>query len=489
MFRNFLLSKVKNKNLLIDQAYVDGKWCRAKSGSEVIVTNPANGEAIATIPDLSQDEVQAAIIAANNAFASWRHVLPREKALIMRKWYDLVLANQDDLVNIMVAENGKTMKDAVGECRYAANFIEWFAEETKRINGDIYPQDRTGHRYLGVKEPLGVVAAITPWNFPLAMITRKAAPAIAAGCTVVLKPSELTPLSALALAKLAEEAGLPAGVLNIVTGLPQAIGAEMTTNSMVKKLSFTGSTRIGKKLYQDCADTVKKMALELGGNAPFIVFDDANIDLAVDGLMLLKTRNAGQACTNANRVYVHKNVMQEFTTKIVAKYSKLKVGDGFDPSSDQGPLINTQAVDKVTKLVKDAVAAGAKIMYQSEIPSAGSFYPLTVINVSNEKLDICRDEIFGPVIALYEFSDDDEVIKRANDTVYGLAAYFYSQDKSRVWNIADRLQFGMIGINETMMANEFIPFGGVKQSGFGIEGSKYGIEEFLKLKYYCMGDI
>ncbi len=490
MLSDFILSKVQNKKLLSDKAYIGGKWCESDSGAEVNIINPSTNEIIATIPDMAAIETKRAIDAASEAFKSWKEVLPKDKASILRRWYDLMILNQQDLVNILVAENGKPFKDALGEFKYAAAFIEWFAEEAKRIHGDVYPVDRTHHRYLGVKEPFGVVAAITPWNFPYAMITRKASPAIAAGCTIVLKPSEETPLCALALAKLAEEAGMPKGVLNIVTGYPQAIGKEMTENHLVKKLSFTGSTHVGKFLYKECAPTVKKLSLELGGNAPFIVFDDANIDLAVDGLLALKTRNTGQACTSANRVFVHKNIAKTFADKLVKKFSPLKVGDGFDHNSDQGPLINSKAVEKVTKLVADAVKNGAKILYQGDaLVGKGSFYPVTVISVPSTELEICKEEIFGPVVALYEFATDDEIIAKANNTDYGLASYFYTSDKSRVWNIASKLEFGMVGINESMISNEFIPFGGVKNSGFGIEGSKYGIDEFLKLKYYCMGDI
>jgi succinate-semialdehyde dehydrogenase/glutarate-semialdehyde dehydrogenase len=490
MLSDFLLSKVKNKKLLSDKAYIGGKWCDSDSGSVVNIFDPSNDEVIATIPDMGATETKRAIDAASKAFKIWKMVLPKDKASILRRWYDLMILNQQDLVNILVAENGKPLKDALGEFKYAASFVEWFAEEAKRIYGDIYPVDRTHHRYLGVKEPFGVVAAITPWNFPYAMITRKAPPAIAAGCTIVLKPSEETPLCALALAKLAEEAGMPEGVLNIVTGYPQAIGKEMTENNIVKKLSFTGSTQIGKLLYKECADSVKKLSLELGGNAPFIVFDDANIDLAVDGLMAVKTRNTGQACTSANRVFVHKNIVRIFADKLVKKISALKVGNGFDSNSDQGPLINKKSVEKVTRLVEDAVKNGAKILYQSELLiSKGYFYPVTVISVPNVELEICREEIFGPVIALYEFASDEEVIEKANSTNYGLASYFYTSDKSRVWSVADKLEFGMVGINESMISNEVIPFGGVKHSGFGIEGSKHALDEFLKLKYYCMGDI
>jgi succinate-semialdehyde dehydrogenase/glutarate-semialdehyde dehydrogenase len=490
MLSDFLLSKVKNKKLLSDKAYIGGKWCDSDSGSVVNIFDPSNDEVIATIPDMGATETKRAIDAASKAFKIWKMVLPKDKASILRRWYDLMILNQQDLVNILVAENGKPLKDALGEFKYAASFVEWFAEEAKRIYGDIYPVDRTHHRYLGVKEPFGVVAAITPWNFPYAMITRKAPPAIAAGCTIVLKPSEETPLCALALAKLAEEASMPEGVLNIVTGYPQAIGKEMTENNIVKKLSFTGSTQIGKLLYKECADSVKKLSLELGGNAPFIVFDDANIDLAVDGLMAVKTRNTGQACTSANRVFVHKNIVRIFADKLVKKISELKVGNGFDSNSDQGPLINKKSVEKVTRLVEDAVKNGAKILYQSEpLISKGYFYPVTVISVPNVELEICREEIFGPVIALYEFTSDDEVIEKANSTNYGLASYFYTSDKSRVWSVADKLEFGMVGINESMISNEVIPFGGVKHSGFGIEGSKHALDEFLKLKYYCMGDI
>lgn len=490
MLSSFLQSKIKNKALFSDLAYIGGNWCKADNNEEIEVINPATGEVIATVPAMGKNETRRAIELADTAYASWKKTLPKDRANILRKWYNLVLENKDDLVNIMVAENGKPIKDAIGEFNYAAGFIEWFAEEAKRIHGDIYPEDRPHHRYLGKKEPIGVVAAITPWNFPYAMITRKAAPAIAAGCAVVLKPSEETPLCALALAKLAEQAGLPAGVLNIITGNPKEIGEEFTTNEIVKKLSFTGSTKIGKLLYSQCSSTVKKLSLELGGNAPCIIFEDANIDLAVDGVIAAKSRNTGQSCTNINRVFVHKAIAENFTKKLVERYSKLKVGEGFEPTSDQGPLINKKSVKKIDHLITSAVKAGAKILYQSSCPKNGSYYPLTIITVPSCDLEIHNEEIFGPVIALYEFSSDDEVLQKANSTKYGLAAYFYSNDRNRTWLFTEKLQFGMVGINESLLStNEFIPFGGIKESGFGTEGSKYGIEEFLKIKYYCIGDI
>ena len=491
MFSDFLISKIQNKNLLHDKAYIGGTWLDADSKFEMQVMNPATDKLIATIPDMGRDETRRAIDAATNAFPLWKQVLPKEKSEILREWYVLMIKNQQDLVNLLVAENGKILKDALGEFQYAASFIEWFAEEAKRVHGDIYPVDRPSHKYLGIKEPFGVVAAITPWNFPYAMITRKAAPAIAAGCTVVLKPSELTPpLCALALASLAQQAGVPPGVLNIVTGYPKEIGEEMMINPAIRKLSFTGSTRVGKLLYKGCADDVKKLSLELGGNAPFIVFDDANIDLAVDDLIILKSRNTGQACTSANRIFLHNTIAKEFTDKLLIKYRKLKVGNGFDKSSDQGPLINHKAVEKVTNIIVNAVKNGAKILYQATISNeVGSFYPPTIISIPSTDFEIHHEEIFGPVIAIYEFSDDEEAITKANSTSYGLAGYFYSNNQSKIWNIADKLQFGMVGINESMISNELTPFGGVKHSGFGIEGSKYGIEEYLKLKYYCMGNI
>lgn len=489
MISQFLSQKINNQGLLVDRAYINGQWCNSDIDKIVEVINPATDQVIATVPDLGISQVKLAIESAALAFAQWRHYLPKDRARILRRWYELILANQQDLVTILTAENGKPLADANREFNYAAPFVEWYAEEAKRIHGDIYPVDRSQHMYLGVKEPIGVVAAITPWNFPYAMVTRKAAPALAAGCTIVLKPSEETPLSALALAKLAEEAGMPAGVFNVVTGYPKAIGEELTSNSLVRKVSFTGSTAIGKLLYSQCASTVKKMSLELGGNGPLIVCEDADLDLAVTGLIAGKTRNTGQACTTINRTYLHRSIAEEFTIKLIAQYQALKLGDGFDPQINQGPLINHKAVEKVERLVSNAVANGGQILYQSSRPAVGSFYPLTIIKLPHDSLAISCEEIFGPVIALYEYEDLDQVIKQANATDYGLAAYFYTSNKQRIWQIAKQLDYGMIGINETILSNEFIPFGGVKQSGFGIEGSKYGIEEFLKIKYYCMGDL
>lgn len=490
MLSAFLKSKVNNHTLLSDRAYINGIWCHADSEEIINVTNPANNEVIATIPNMEINEAKKAINAAYEALPLWKSKLPKERANIIRRWYDLIIENKADIVNIMVAENGKTIRDAEGEFNYGSGFVEWFAEEAKRIHGDVYPVDKPGHRYLGIKEPIGVVAAITPWNFPFAMITRKVTPAIAAGCTMVLKPAELTPLTALALARLAEQAGMPPGVLNIITGNPKAIGSEFTSNKIVKKISFTGSTEVGKLLFAQCANTVKRLSLELGGNAPCVVFDDANIDLAVNGVIAGKMRNTGQSCTNINRVFIQKKISKLFTEKLIEKYSELKLGNGFDSDSDQGPLINQQAVEKIGKLIEDAVKHDGKILYQSKKPDTGTFYPLTVIKLPTHKLQIHDCEIFGPVLAIYEFDDENEVINICNNTNYGLAAYFYTNDQKRCWSFAEQLQFGMVGINESLIStSEFIPFGGVKESGFGVEGSKYGIEEFLKIKYFCMGNL
>ena len=487
MISDFILSKVTRKDLLYDKSLINGEWI--ESNETFPVLNPANGKQIASVSSINIKNVKKSIEIAKLAFTKWKTVLPKKRADLLRKWYDLIIENKEDLAIIITAEEGKPLIDAKAEIEYAASFVEWFAEEAKRIHGDVFPVNKPNVRYLGIKEPIGVVAAITPWNFPSAMITRKVAPALAAGCSIVLKPAEETPLSALALAYLAIEAGFPKGVLNVITGDPKMIGKELCDNKDIRKISFTGSTEVGKHLYRESAGTLKKLSLELGGNSPFIVFDDADIELAAEGLIRLKERNTGQSCTCANRVFVHENIYNTFVDLIKSKYGKLIVNDGFANNSQQGPLINQAAVDKVTRLVEEAVAKGGKILYQSKVPEGKCYYPTTIIELPNTDVDIFHEEIFGPVIALYKFSSDEELLIQANDTDYGLAAYFYTNNKSRVWNIAEQLEYGMVGINESRISNEVIPFGGIKNSGFGREGSKYGIEEFMYLKYYSMGDI
>jgi len=489
MISEFLLGKIDRKDLLYDKAYIGGKWVSSSSNETISVINPATGAEIATIPNLTDNDVQHAIDAAKVAFITWSELLPRERANLLRNWHDLILDNTDDLAKILTAEQGKPLHEAIGEIKYAASFVEWFAEEAARIHGDVYPVDRPDVRYLGMKEPIGVTAAITPWNFPSSMVTRKTAPALAAGCTLILKPSDHTPLSALALAYLANEAGISKGVFNVVTGNAKVIGKKLCDSKDVRKLSFTGSTETGKALYTQCGTTLKKLSLELGGNAPFIVFDDANLELAAEGLSSLKSRSTGQACTSANRIFIHESVYDAFIKLVIAEYSKLVMCDGFDKECEQGPLISYDSVKRVASLVEEAVAAGGRILYQGNAPQIGCFFPTTVIEVPDVNLRIHGEEIFGPVIAIYKFSTDEELIKKANNTDYGLSAYFFSNNKSRIWNIAKALEFGMVGINSSKLSNAAIPFGGVKFSGFGREGSKYGIEEFMHIKYYCFGDI
>lgn len=487
MLDDFILSKVKRKDLLYDRALINGRWIGAKD--VISVDNPATGKQIATVPSLEVVDIKKAVEAAKLAFTKWKKVLPKEKAYLLRKWYNLIIENKEDLAAIITAESGKPLVDALNEVEYAASFVEWFAEEAKRVYGDVFPINKPNVRYLGIKEPIGVAAAITPWNFPAAMVTRKISPALAAGCTVILKPSGETPLSALALAHLAIEAELPKGVLNIVTGKSQKIGLEFCSNNDIRKISFTGSTEIGKYLYQQSASTLKRLSLELGGNAPFIVFDDANLELAAEGLARLKERNTGQSCISANRIFVHEKIYNKFKDIIIEKYSKLVVSDGFDCNANQGPLINEKAVIKIKDLIQDSLSKGGKILYQGKTPGGKCYYPVTIIELPNAEVDIARQEIFGPVITLYKFNSEQELITQVNSSNYGLAAYLYSDDKSKIWKVTEQLEFGMVGINEARISNEITPFGGIKHSGFGREGSKYGIDEFTHIKYYAMGGI
>ena len=483
--------QLKDPSLVKDKAYVDGAWIAADAGATFAVTNPLNGKLLSTLPDLLEGETRCAIEAANTAWPAWAAKTAKERAVLMRKWFELMLANQEDLAIIMTSEQGKPLAESRGEVAYGASFIEWFAEEGKRIDGDVIPHTQGGRRIIVLKQPIGVVAAITPWNFPNAMITRKCGPALAAGCPIVIKPPAETPLSALAMAVLAERAGIPKGVFNIVTTKHASrVGQEMTANALVRKFSFTGSTEIGKLLMRQCASTVKKVSLELGGNAPFIVFDDADLDSAVTGAMLSKFRNMGQTCVCANRLFVQDKVYDAFADKLSAAVSKLKVGDGLADGVMQGPLINMEAVEKVERLVKDATNKGAKLAVGGKRHAlGGTFFEPTVLTEVNTQMAISQEEIFGPVATLFRFKSEADAIRLANDTEYGLAAYFYARDLGRVWRVAEALEYGIVGINEGIISTEVAPFGGMKDSGIGREGSKSGIEDFLEMKYLAMGGL
>lgn len=481
---------LQNKRLLRNQCFVNGEWIDADSRATLDVTNPASGELLGTAPMLGAAETRRAIEAAERAFGDWRARTAAERADLLWKWYELLMENQEDLARLMTAEQGKPLAESRGEIAYAASFIEWFAEEGKRIYGDTIPALQRDNRLLVIKEPVGVCAAITPWNFPAAMITRKAGPALAAGCTMVIKPASATPFSALALAELADRAGIPAGVLNVLTGSAREIGGELTGNSSVRKLSFTGSTATGKKLMAQCAESVKKVSLELGGNAPFIVFDDADLDAAVKGAMISKYRNTGQTCVCANRFLVQSSVHDAFAEKLARAASDLKVGDGLAGETDQGPLIDSSALEKVETLLSDAKGKGARVVVGGERHSlGGTFFQPTVLADATPEMDVAREEIFGPVAPLYRFDTEAEALKFANDTEYGLAAYFYTRDIGRIWRMSEGLEYGILGINTGLFSNAVAPFGGMKQSGIGREGSKYGIDEYLEMKYLCMGGI
>jgi succinate-semialdehyde dehydrogenase/glutarate-semialdehyde dehydrogenase len=481
---------LKDPSLFRQQCYINGKWVDADSGKTIEVNNPATGEILGTVPSLGATETRRAIEAANAAWPAWRKKTAKERANILRKWFNLMMENQDDLGMLMTAEQGKPLAEAKGEIAYGASFVEWFAEEAKRVYGDTIPQHQADKRIVVIKEPIGVVAAITPWNFPNAMITRKCAPALAAGCPVVIKPASQTPFSATALAELAHRAGIPAGVLNVVTGSATAIGGEMTANPIVRKLSFTGSTEIGKLLMQQCAGTVKKVSLELGGNAPFIVFNDADLGAAVEGAIASKYRNTGQTCVCANRLLVQDGVYDKFAEMLTVAVGKLKVGDGLKGETSQGPLIDMKAVAKVEEHIADAVKKGAKVIAGGKRHElGGSFFQPTVLANVNTQMAVAREETFGPVAPLFRFTTDEEAVQMANDTEFGLAAYFFSRDLGRVWRTAEQLEYGIVGINTGIISTEVAPFGGVKESGIGREGSKYGIEDFLEIKYLCMGGI
>ena len=482
--------QLTDASLLRQQCYVDGAWIDADGGGTIEVTNPATGEVLGSVPQLGAAETRRAIEAADAAWGPWRAKTAKERANILRAWFNLMIDHTDDLATLMTAEQGKPLAESKGEIVYAASFIEWFAEEAKRVYGDTIPSHAADKRIIVIKEPIGVVAAITPWNFPAAMITRKCAPALAAGCPVVIKPATATPLSALALAELADRAGMPKGVLNVVTGNAGDIGGELTSNPTVRKLSFTGSTEVGKMLMAQCARTVKKTSMELGGNAPFIVFDDADLDAAIVGAMASKYRNTGQTCVCANRLYIQDGIYDDFTGRLAQAVSGLVVGDGLKGETHQGPLIDMKAVEKVEDHVKDAVGKGARIVAGGKRHElGGTFFEPTILAGVTQDMKVAREETFGPVAPLFRFKDDEEVIRLANDTEFGLAAYFYSRDIGRVWKMAEALEYGIIGINEGIISTEVAPFGGMKESGIGREGSKYGIDEFVEIKYLCMGGI
>lgn len=473
--------KLTDPALLCQQAFIGGEWANARSGQTLDVVDPASGAKLGTIPDCDEQDTRAAIEAANRALPAWSALTTHVRAAMLRKWHDLMLAHVDDLALLMTLEQGKPLAESRGEILYGASFVQWFAEEGIRAYGETIPATQAGRRILVRKVPVGVCAAITPWNFPNAMITRKLAPALAAGCTVVVKPSELTPYSALALAELGKRAGFPAGVLNIVTGRPQAIGGELTANPIVRKLTFTGSTHVGKLLLRQCADTVKRVSMELGGNAPVIVFDDADLDTAVAGVMASKFRNSGQTCVCANRIYVQAGIYDQFTARLVEEVKKLQVGVGTEAGVTIGPLINQAALDKVVNHVGDAVAKGAQVMLGGKSTGRGAqFFQPTVVAGATDEMLVAREETFGPVAALFRFDSEAEVIRRANDTPYGLAAYLFSRDLNRVFRVGEALEYGMVGINTGVISSAVAPFGGVKESGLGREGSHHGIDEFLE---------
>lgn len=481
---------ISDQGLFRTDAYIGGQWVKADDGSTLDINNPANGQVIASVARCGTAETRRAIEAAHAAQTEWRERPIKERSAILRKWFDLMMAAQEDLARILTAEQGKPLAEARGEIAYGASYIEWFAEEGKRIYGDTIPHASNDKRLVCIRQPVGVVACITPWNFPNAMLTRKIAPALAAGCTVVCKPANATPLSAYAFAELAQRAGVPAGVINIVTGRTAEIGREMTSNPLVRKLTFTGSTPVGKQLMAECAATVKRTSMELGGNAPFIVFDDADLDAAVTGAMLSKYRNSGQTCVCANRLLVQEGIYDAFAAKLAEAVKLLKIGDGTEEGVNIGPLINEGAANDVLAFVDDAVEKGAKVVAGGRRSERGScFVEPTILTEVSEDMRVFREEIFGPIAPLFKFSDEQEAISMANDTEFGLACYFYSRDIGRIWRVAEGLEYGIVGINEGIISNEMAPFGGVKESGQGREGSKYGLDDYLEIKYLCMGGI
>jgi succinate-semialdehyde dehydrogenase/glutarate-semialdehyde dehydrogenase len=482
--------QLSEPSLLRTRCYVGGEWVDADSGATLEVLNPATRQKIGTVPRAGAAETRRAIDAAAAAFPGWAARTAKERAAVLRRWHDLMLAHQEDLATLMTAEQGKPLAEAKSEVLYAASFIEWFAEEAKRLYGDVIPGHQRDKRLLALRQPIGVVAAITPWNFPAAMITRKAGPALAAGCTFVCKPASQTPYSALAMAELGARAGIPAGVLNFITGDSSAIGGELTSNPRVRKLSFTGSTAIGKKLMAQCSGTLKKLSLELGGNAPFIVFEDADLDAAVQGAIASKYRNTGQTCVCANRLLVQDSVYETFTGKLVRAVSELKVGDGLKGPSDQGPLIDVQALAKVEEHVADALSRGARIAVGGKRHAlGGTFFQPTVITEVTPEMMVAREETFGPVAPLFRFASEAQAVRMANDTEFGLAAYFYTRDLARCWRVGEALEYGIVGVNTGLISTEVAPFGGVKESGMGREGSKYGILDYTEIKYLCIGGV
>jgi succinate-semialdehyde dehydrogenase/glutarate-semialdehyde dehydrogenase len=482
--------QLSDSALFRQQVYVDGVWSDARSGRTIAVTNPATNDLLGHVPSLTAAEARQAIEAAQSAFPAWAARTAKERAKILRNWFDLMMSHQEDLARILTAEQGKPLAEARTEIAYAASFIEWFAEEGKRIYGDTIPPHGADKRIIVLKQPIGVCAAVTPWNFPAAMITRKCGPALAAGCTMVLKPASATPFSALALAELAHRAGVPAGVFSVVTGSASEIGGELTGNPLVRKVSFTGSTEIGKVLMRQAAETVKKCSMELGGNAPFIVFDDADLEMAVKGAIASKFRNAGQTCVCANRIFVQDGVYDAFAGKLADAVKAMKVGNGVEDGVAIGPLIDQAAVEKVEEHIADATEKGAKVMLGGARHAlGGSFFEPTVLTGVTAAMKIMREETFGPVAPLFRFKDEAEVIRLANDTEFGLASYFYSRDVGRIFRVAEALEYGIVGINEGIISTEVAPFGGVKESGLGREGSKYGIEDYLEIKYLCLGGI
>ncbi|GFM49999.1 NADP-dependent succinate-semialdehyde dehydrogenase [Pseudomonas capsici] len=477
--------QLKDSKLFRQQAYINGQWLDADGGQTIKVNNPATNEILGTVPKMGAAETRRAIEAADKALPAWRALTAKERGNKLRRWFELMIENQDDLGRLMTLEQGKPLAEAKGEIAYAASFIEWFAEEAKRVYGDVIPGHQPDKRLIVLKQPIGVTAAITPWNFPAAMITRKAGPALAAGCTMVLKPASQTPYSALALAELAERAGIPAGVFSVVTGSAGDIGSELTGNPIVRKLSFTGSTEIGRQLMAECAQDIKKVSLELGGNAPFIVFDDADLDKAVDGAIISKYRNNGQTCVCANRIYVQDAVYDAFAEKLQAAVAKLKIGNGLEEGITTGPLIDDKAVAKVKEHIADAVGKGAKVLFGGNSLEGTFFEPTILVDVPKDAA-VAKEETFGPLAPLFRFKDEADVIAMANDTEFGLASYFYAQNMSRVFRVAEALEYGMVGINTGLISNELAPFGGIKSSGLGREGSKYGIEDYLEIKYLCL---
>ncbi|MDK8756144.1 NAD-dependent succinate-semialdehyde dehydrogenase [Acinetobacter radioresistens] len=480
--------QLKNSGLFKQQVFIDGQWLEAEQNKSFAVINPATGETIAHVPSVSEQQVVKAVEAADQALQSWKQTTAKERSILLKKWYQLMIEHKEDLAIILSTEQGKPMTESRGEILYGASFIEWFAEEAKRTYGDVIPHDKQGRRLLVIRQPVGVVAAITPWNFPNAMITRKVGPALAAGCTVVIKPASETPLSALALVALAEEAGIPKGVINVVTGSAREIGGILTQHPLVRKVSFTGSTAIGKLLMQQCSSTMKKISMELGGNAPFIVFEDADLDKAVEGAIASKFRNSGQTCVCTNRILAQNSIYDTFVEKLAAAVAKLKVAPAFEPGAEQGPLINEKAVEKIQQHIDDATSKGAKVIYGGQRHQLGqTFFEPTVLTDVTPDMQVAQDETFGPLAPVFRFTEEAEAIRMANDTEFGLASYIYTQNLSRAWRVSEALEYGMVGINEGLISTEVAPFGGIKESGCGREGSKYGIEDYQELKYLCMG--